>query len=66
MNIILKSRVSTCSNSLKYLGTLYICMMYKNLPQFFTFHFQIKSIDLICSVVKYTKNIFKSMTIIKQ
>ena len=30
MNIILKCRESTCLNSLKYLGTLCICIMYKN------------------------------------
>ena len=34
--------------------------------QFLTVHFQIKSLGLICTVVKLTKNVFVSTTIIKE
>ena len=50
--IILYMNISTCSNSPKYLGTLCIYMMYKNLPQFLTVHFQIKSFSFISTVAK--------------
>ena len=44
--------ISTCSNSLMYVSTLCIYMMYKISSQFLTVHFQIKSLGLICTVAK--------------